>query len=68
MQKSVTNDTYFNLFKYQLTTINHKMTNERKEFIKELQCEELCVIQNKNNVNEISKDIKKLKEDNQCKC
>ena len=44
------------------------MTNERKEFIKELQCEELCVIQNKNNVNEISKDIKKLKEDKQCKC
>ena len=44
------------------------MTNERKNLIKNLECEELCVIENKDDANEITKDIKKLKEDKQCKC
>jgi hypothetical protein len=44
------------------------MTNERKKLIKDLECEELCVIENKNNVKEITKDIKKLKQDKHCKC
>lgn len=68
MQNNITIDTYFSLFKYQLTSINHKMTNERKKLIKDLECEELCVIENKNNVKEITKDIKKLKQDKHCKC